>query len=186
MAPQTSTRLTYDDYVKLPDDGNRYEIIDGELYVNPAPVPNHQFIVLNIGSAFRVYFRSHGGGRAAGAPIDILLADDRIVQPDLVVIRDDRATIIGPKNVKGAPSLVVEVLSAGTRRYDEIQKRNVYESAGVEEYWIVDPEIERVKIYRASGGTFRHAAEIDTHTGGTITTPLLPGFALDVREIFAV
>jgi Uma2 family endonuclease len=185
MARQTAARLTYDDCVKLPDDGNRYEIIDGELYVQAAPVPKHQFIVANLIFAFTAHFRAHGGGRALGAPLDIVLADDRIVQPDVVVITDDRAGIIGSKNVQGAPNLVVEVLSAGNRRYDEIQKRKVYESSGVEEYWIVDPEVELMKIYRASRGAFVLAGEIDTDTGGTITTPLLPRFAVDVREIFA-
>jgi Uma2 family endonuclease len=181
----TATKLTYDDYVKLPDDGKRYEIIDGELFVNPAPVPQHQHLVLNIATALRSYFKGKGGGRALIAPTDVLFSDDRIVQPDVFVILADRASIVGKKNVQGTPHLVVEVLSDGTRRYDEIQKRRLYESAGVEEYWVVDPEIEALKTYRLSGGKYVLAAEIHTANGGTVTSPLLPGFALPIGDVFA-
>ena len=184
MAPATSSKLTYDDYVKLPDDGKRYEIIDGELYVNPAPVPTHQFIITNILEAFRGYARAHGG-RAAGAPIDVVLADDRILQPDIIFIRADHLSIVGPKNIIGPPNVVVEVLSDGTRRYDEIQKRKVYESSGIDEYWVVDPEIELVKVYRAIDGVYRKAEEISTEAGGAITSPLLPDFSLPIEEVFA-
>ena len=90
-----TTRMTYDDYVKLPDDGNRYEIIDGELYVNPAPVPRPQDIVLNLAIALRLYFHELGGGKVYIAPLDVVLAEDGIVEPDLVVIRSERASIIG-------------------------------------------------------------------------------------------
>jgi len=180
-----ATKLTYDDYVKLPDDGKRYEIIDGELFVNPAPVPRHQFIVGNVLFALRSYFKKQDGGKVLMAPIDIVFANDRIVQPDVVVIKSDRNSIIGAKNIQGRPHLVVEVLSDGTRRYDEIQKRRLYESAGVEEYWVVDPELELVKIYRLSGGAYVLAAEIDTDKGGTITSPLLPDFSLPIADVFA-
>jgi Uma2 family endonuclease len=181
----TATKLTYDDYVKLPDDGKRYEIIDGELFVNPSPVPRHQFIVGNVYSALRDYFKTHGGGKVLMAPVDVVFADDRIVQPDVIAIKDDRVAIIGPRNVRGVPHIAVEVLSDGTRRYDEIQKRRLYESAGVDEYWVVDPELELVKIYRSSDGAYVRGADLDTDTGGTITSPLLPEFALPIAEVFA-
>jgi Uma2 family endonuclease len=180
-----ATKLTYDDYVKLPDDGKRYEIIDGELFMNPSPVLRHQFIAGNLYLAFRLYFREHGGGTVLQPPTDVVFADDRIVQPDVVVVKHDRAAILVTKNIRGVPHLVVEVLSDGTRRYDEIQKRKLYESSGVDEYWVVDPDLEMVKIYRLNGATYAKAAEIDTDAGGTITSPLLPGFALPVADVFA-
>jgi Uma2 family endonuclease len=183
MSSGITTRLTYEDYAKLPDDGNRYEIIDGELYVNPSPVPRHQFIVSALTGAFINYSYVHGG-KVAGS-LDVVLADDRIVQPDVLFIKDDRASIIGPKNIQGPPHVVVEVLSDGSRRYDEIQKRKLYESAGVDEYWVVDPELELVKIYRLEGRAYTKAAEIDTDTGGAITSPLLPGFELPIGWVFA-
>jgi Uma2 family endonuclease len=186
MASQTTTKLTYEDYVKLPDDGNRYEIIDGELIVNPAPVPFHQLVVGEIWFALKSYFREHGGGKVLQSPIDVILEESGIVQPDLIVILDRRAEILGPKNVQGAPDLVVEVLSDGTRRYDERDKRQLYERSGVDEYWIVDPVLELVKIHRRSGDAFIRVAEISTETGGTITSPLLPGFSLDIAAVFQV
>jgi Uma2 family endonuclease len=180
-----TTRLTYDDYVKLPDDGNRYEIIDGELYVNPAPVPRHQDVVLNLAIALRLYFHAFGGGKVYISPLDVVLAEDGIVEPDLVVIKSDRTSIIGHKNVRGVPNLVVEVLSDGTRRVDEGKKRRLYERSGIDEYWIADPELEIVKIYRRTGVAFERTAEFNNDDGGTITSPLLPDFSLDVREVFA-
>jgi Uma2 family endonuclease len=184
MAPQTSTRLTYEDYLELPDDGKQYELIEGELILNPAPVPRHQWIVLNIAAELRDYHRRNPGGAVFSAPIDVVLGQDVVLQPDVIVIRAERMEIVGSKNIQGGPSIVVEVLSDGTRRRDEIIKRKLYESYGVDEYWIVDPVIETVKIYRRIGGAFVRAAEISIESGGEITSPLLPGFALDVNLVF--
>ena len=185
MALQSTTRLTYDDYVKLPDDGKRYEIIDGELFVNPAPIPRHQRIIGNLYFALRSWFEKRGGGEAFISPIDVVLGDHDVVEPDVIVIKSERASIIGEKNVQGAPNLVVEVLSDGSRRIDEITKRKLYDDAGVDEYWIVDGELELVKIYRRTASRFERVGEIGTEQGGTITTPLLPDFTLAIRDVFA-
>jgi Uma2 family endonuclease len=182
MAPQITSRMTYEDYDKLPNDGKRYEIIDGELYVNPAPVPRHQIIVSNIHFQLRSRLQDC---RVLDAPIDVVFAEDSIVQPDVIAIRSERASIIGEKNIQGAPNLVVEVLSDGTRRLDEIDKRKLYERSGVDEYWIVDPVLELVKVYRREGTAFTRVAEISTETGGAITSPQFPGFSLDVHDVFA-
>lgn len=183
MPVQTTTRLTYDDFVKLPDDGKRYEIIDGELYVNAAPVPRHQDIVGNIYFALRIWFKANGG-KVFVAPLDVVFDEYNVVEPDVIAINPARMAILGEKNLQGAPNLLVEVLSHGSRRNDEIRKRKLYEQRGVDEYWIVDPEIELVKIYRRTAVAFEAVAEINTEDGGTITTPLLPGFQLDVRDVF--
>jgi Uma2 family endonuclease len=184
MAPATTARLTYDDYAQLPADGKRYEIIDGELFVNAAPIPRHQAIVGNIYFALRGWFDEQGG-MVFVSPIDIVLGNDTVVQPDIVAIKSDRASIVREKNVQGAPNLVIEVLSDATRRFDEINKRKVYERAGVEEYWIVDPVIEVVKIYRRTATAFERVTELSTESDGNLTSPLLPGFALDLRVVFA-
>ena len=180
----TTTRLTYDDFVRLPDDGKRYEIIDGELYVNASPVPRHQDIVGNIYFALRVWFKANGGAVFV-SPLDVVFDTYNVVEPDVIAINPNRMAILGDKNLQGAPSLVVEVLSEGTRRKDELKKRKLYERGGVDEYWIVDPELERVKIHRRTAVAFELVAEVDTEDGGTITTPLMPGFELDVHEIFS-
>jgi len=184
MVLATSTKLTYEDYLELPDDGNRYEIIDGELFLNPAPVPRHQRIVGSLFFALHRHFLDEGGGEVLLAPTDVLLGTGNVVQPDLVVVAAANAAIVKEKNISGAPDLTIEVLSEGTRRRDEIAKRKLYEQAGVSEYWIVDPELETVKIHRRMASSFERVAEISTEAGGTITTPILPGFALDIHDIF--
>jgi Uma2 family endonuclease len=184
MVVATSTKLTYEDYLELPDDGNRYEIIGGELYVSPAPVPRHQRIVRNLVFALHRHFLDKGGGEVLLAPTDVLLGTGNVVQPDLVVVAAANAAVVKEKNINGAPDLTIEVLSEGTRRRDEIAKRKLYEQAGVSEYWIVDPELETVKIHRRVGSSFERVAEISTETGGTISTPVLPGFTLDVHDVF--
>lgn len=184
MAPQTATKLTYEDYVKLPDDGKRYEIIDGELYVNPAPAPRHQWILGNLYLALRLYLDGSGGGRVFIAPLDVVLSSENILQPDLLVIKSERAGLLGERNMQGAPDLAVEVISEGTRRKDVVVKRRLYEKFGVDEYWIVDPEIESVQVYRRHGESLERVMEVSTETGGNITSPLLPNFTLEVNRIF--
>ena len=186
MAPQTATRLTYEEFMALPEEeGKHYELIQGELVVNPAPVPRHQWIIGNLYYAFRTYFESHGGGRAYLSPVDVVLSSENVLEPDVVVLLADRMTLVGPKNLQGPPNIAIEVLSDGSRRKDEVTKRRLYERFGIDEYWIADPETETVKIYRRAGDVFDRAIEISTDTGGTITSPLLAGFALDVTNVFA-
>jgi Uma2 family endonuclease len=180
-----ATKLTYADYAALPDDGKRYELIDGELVVNPSPLPIHQTIVLNIADAFRAWFRNHGGGGVFVAPLDIVVSDAIVLEPDVIVIRHDRAAIVSAKNIVGPPHLLVEVLSDGSRRRDEVVKRNIYESFGVDEYWIVDPDNELVRGYRRTSRGYAPAFDLNTETGGEIDTPLLPGFALPIAAVFA-
>ncbi|HEY0142775.1 MAG TPA: Uma2 family endonuclease [Thermoanaerobaculia bacterium] len=184
MAPQTSTKLTYEDYLQLPDDGNRYEIIDGELILNASPVPRHQRILRKLLVPFDLHFTAHGGGEVLCAPLDVVLSPENMFQPDLMVFVGEQRSAIGEKNVQSAPDLVIEILSGGSRRHDEIVKRNAYERFGVAEYWIVDPELELVKIYRRGPNGFERASEVENDKGGLLATPLVPGFALDIRLIF--
>lgn len=185
MAPQTATRMTYEELLALPDDGRHYELIEGELVLNPAPVPRHQRILRKILTALDRYFEEHGGGEVFCAPLDIVLSDENVLEPDILVLKSERASLVGPANIQGAPNIAIEILSPGSRRRDEVVKRRLYERFGVDEYWIVDPEIEAVKIYRRNGDAFSPSTEINTDTGGTITSPLLPEFALDVNAVFA-
>ncbi|HEX2831835.1 MAG TPA: Uma2 family endonuclease [Thermoanaerobaculia bacterium] len=177
MASTVAVRLTYEDYLELPNDGKRYEIIDGELYVNPAPVPLHQIIIRQLLRRIQDHLDTHGGGEAIGAPIDVVLGRETVVQPDVIVVLRERVSIIGPTNVNGAPDLVIEVLSQRTRSYDETAKRKVYEQAGVKEYWIVDPERTEIRVHRGGDVAI-------SHVGGTITSPLMPGFVLELRYVF--
>jgi Uma2 family endonuclease len=185
MAPQTATRMTYEEFMALPDDGKHYELIEGELVLNPAPNMRHQSIQWRIASALSRYLEAHPIGRGFNAPTDVVLNDDVILEPDLLVILNEHTSILGVNNVQGAPDIALEILSPGTRRKDEIVKKRLYEHHGVNEYWVVDPDAELVKIYRREGTAFAHPIVIDTEAGGAITSPLLPGFSLDVRDVFA-
>ena len=180
MAAQTSTKLTYEDYVNLPDDGKRYEIIDGELYVNPSPNTKHQRVLMNLIRALDRYVQDTHAGEFFIAPFDTVLSNVDVVQPDLLFIRTERMDILTKANVQGAPDIVVEILSEGTRRKDETTKLKRYERFGVSEYWIVDPIDDAVRIMRLSGKQFERMI-----VGGDITSPLLPGFSLALKDIFA-
>jgi Uma2 family endonuclease len=180
MAPQTSTPMTYQDLLELPDDGNHYELIDGELYVNAAPLLRHQRILRRIVTLLDRYLEDHQAGEVFFSPTDVVLAEDNVVEPDAFVICSSRAVIAKTKSVEGAPNIVIEVLSDGTRRRDEVMKRQLYERYGVDEYWIVDPTANRVTVYRRSGEAF-----VRVETDDVITTPLLPGFSLALEDVFA-
>ena len=178
--------MTVREFLELPDDGNRYELIDGELILNASPVLRHQRIVRRLTVRLDRYFEDYGGGEVFHAPTDVILNEDNAVQPDLIVVTSSRASILGEKNVQGAPDIAIEVLSSSTRRKDEILKRKLYERFGVAEYWIVDHELELVKIYRAAGGVYGKPLEISTEqAGAAITSPLLPGFYLPLAKLFA-
>ena len=135
----TSGKLTYDDYVCFPDDGRRHEIIDGDHFVNPAPSTYHQTVSKRLQFQLYSQIELRGLGILFNAPVDVHMSEHDIVQPDLVVILKENQTIITPSKVKGVPDLLVEIISPTSRNSDRQLKRNLYESSGVTEYWIVDP-----------------------------------------------
>jgi Uma2 family endonuclease len=178
-------RYTYEEYLAFPDDGRRHELIDGEHFVTPAPLRRHQQLSMRLGFALESWCREHAIGEVYAAPLDVILSDVDVVEPDLLFVSHERAEILG-KWIHGAPDLVIEILSPSTRRVDEITKRQLYERVGVREYWVVDGEIEVVKIYRRQeGGSFPRVAELSREEGQSLTTPLLPGFSLPLAELFA-
>ena len=175
-------KLTYDDYARIPDDGNRYEIIDGELYLNPAPNAKHQIVLLNILRALDRYARANACGEVFFAPFDVVLSKHNVVQPDVLYIGNEQMEILTAANVQGAPDIAIEILSEGTRKKDETKKRKAYERFGVSEYWIVDPlDEDSVRIFRFKGKKYERRI-----VGGNITSPLLPGFSLPLRDVFAM
>src|SRR5215212_6847488 len=149
MAPQTATRITYEEFMALPEEeGKHYELIEGELVVNPAPLPRHQRIVRKLIGRLDRYFEAHGSGEVWHAPLDFVLSRENVLEPDVAVILRERADIVGPKNVQGVPDIVIEVLSEGTNRNDKTVKRRLYEQHGVPEIWIVDPDELTVTVIR--------------------------------------
>jgi Uma2 family endonuclease len=177
-------KLTYGDYLHLPEDGKRHELIDGDHYVTPSPTPRHQLVLANLGGILYAYLREHPLGRIYPAPLDVVLSDSDVVQPDLLFLAGERGDLVTERNLQGAPDLVIEVLSESTRRTDEITKRHLYERHGVREYWVIDPVLETVKIYRLTGEGFRREAELSTEAHDRLSTPLLPGLSVPLDEIF--
>jgi Uma2 family endonuclease len=177
MAPQTATRMTYEEFMALPEEKDkRVELIEGELVVNPAPLYWHQMVAGNIYHAFRLYLTQHPVGKTIMAPADVVLSKENIVQPDVMVFLGENLAITEWKNAQRAPEIAVEVLSENNRRHDLVTKRRLYARHGVREMWIVDPEEYSVMIVRDGR---------ETIVADTITTPLLPGFAMPLRDVFA-
>ena len=183
MAFPPSSRLTYEDYCSFPDDGQRWEIIDGEAHVNPAPNTRHQRVLLQVAVQLKVHVEAHGGGEVFVAPYDVVLSEHDIVQPDVLFIGEADAHQITDANLQGVPTLAVEVLS--NPRHDRVRKRRLYERAGVREYWIVDPDADRVEVYRRAGDGSGYPPPMIYEAGMTLTTDLLPGLAIDVAALFS-
>lgn len=178
------TLLTYEDYVLFPDDGKRHEIIEGEHYMTPSPSKRHQKIC---GNVYRLLYERALRARAGEvyiAPFDVVLSDEDVVQPDVLFVSTARVAILTEKNVQGAPDLVVEVLSESTRKTDMTVKRKLYAAKGAREYWIVDPELETVTVYRAGKAGYERAAELSLEAKDSVQTPLLAGLAVPLSEIF--
>ena len=177
-------KLTYEDYVRLPEDGLRHELIDGEHFVSPAPIEKHQLVSWNLAWFLADHLRRSRQGQAFTAPFDVLFSPHDVVQPDLVYISNERSEIRTGRNVQGAPDLVVEILSESTRQEDEVRKLRLYELFGVREYWIFDPGDETARIFRASGRRLPEVAELAAAAGDVLETPLLPGLTIPLAEVF--
>jgi Uma2 family endonuclease len=182
---ETSDKLTYEDYAAIPNDGKRYEIIDGELYVNPSPITRHERIAAEIEYLLRTYVRVLRSGEVFDAPYDVVLSDSDIVQPDVLYVANLRRHIVTDKNIQGAPDLVVEVLSESSRRLDLIIKRQLYERYGVTEYWIADPTVDTVIVYRRIGEKFVRFAKLTAEANDILESPLFPTLTINLRELFA-
>jgi Uma2 family endonuclease len=190
--------LTYEDYVGLPDDGRRYEIIDGELEVSPAPAPRHQGVSRNLVVLLHGHVQARGLGTIYYAPIDVILARDSIVQPDLVFVAAARESIVTERAIEGPPDLVVEILSPWSDRRDRVTKAELYARYGVRHYWIVDPVARTLRMYepkrgasrpgRRSRGPIRRGAKyrlVATHKGATVAhTSLFPDLEIDLARIW--
>lgn len=182
----SAAKLTYEDYLYFPEDGKRHEVIDGDHVVSPVPLTRHQIILMNLLRLLDPFVRARGFGRVLPAPVDVLLSPTDVVQPDLVFIGRGNLDRLGEANLEGPPDMVVEIVSEGTRKRDEVTKRHLYERYGVREYWIVDPVLEAVKVYRRSAAEdrFERAEERTAEGGGCLATPHLPGLELPLSAVF--
>ena len=169
----------------FPDDGKRHEIIDGVHYVTPSPVTRHQAISGRLHLSLGNFLAEHPQlGRVFFAPFDVIFTRWDVVEPDLLVIAGDQLDILTTKNVQGAPAIVVEILSPGTRKVDESIKRRLFDRGGVREYWLIDPELDLVKVYRRTAeGTFPRVAELSREAEDTLTSAVLPGWSVALTRL---
>lgn len=185
MATHTGhLKLTYEDYRLIPDDGKRHELIDGDHVMSPSPTTKHQRIARALLTALTNFLRDHPLGEVFIAPYDVVLSGFDVVQPDLVFVTTAQANIVTEANIRGIPTLVVEILSEGNRKLDETIKRQRYEHYGIPEYWIIDPALDQVKIYRLTEGRYGHATVLSLETQDILTTPLLPNLSLPLATLF--
>jgi len=181
----TGVKLTYDDFVLFPDDGMRHELIDGEHYVTPSPNRKHQKVSGNLFLLIGSWLEQRPIGQLFYAPFDVVFSRFDVVEPDLLYMSNERATeVLTQANVQGAPEIVIEIGSPGTRKRDETIKRRLYERTGVSEYWIVDPDIDVVRVYRRQDDEFDRPIELRAESGDVLTTPRLPELQLPLARIF--
>ena len=173
---------TYHAYAALPPDGQRYEILEGVLYMAPAPTIVHQRAIGRVFYYLMMHVELMGQGQVLPAPVDVELAATIVVQPDVVVVLPARAAIITSQRLVGAPDLVVEVISPGTAGYDRREKQDAYARAGVAEYWLVDPYAETVEVLTLAQEHYHSLGVFAEDV--VLPTQILPSFPVLVTQLF--
>ena len=184
MPTRIEPRLTVADLDACPDDGNRYELIEGELFVSRAPRLPHQLVLHNLQVALASYLKQNPIGKVVPGPGAVFSDYDAVI-PDLVFVRNESwDRIVADERFVKAPDLVIEILSPGkvNRERDLLVKRQLYSRYGVEEYWIVDPENRAVEVYRQLEQSLAKVSTVRDHQ--TLTSSILPGLELDVQTLF--
>ena len=177
-----AVKLTYEDYVTLPDDGRRYEILDGELAVSPSPRTLHQMVLLNLAVALAGWVTREKLGTVLFAPVDVILDSTTVVVPDLVFVSAARNAIITERAIEGPPDMIVEILSESTERRERGAKKQLYARYGVARYWIVDTDARTIEIHALRDGAY---TLLGTHTGeSAVACDVPPGLELRLAEIW--
>ncbi|MCL4521988.1 MAG: Uma2 family endonuclease [Firmicutes bacterium] len=173
--------FTYTDLTQLPEDGKRYEILEGDLAVSPSPNQKHQRCVWRIVSFFQLMEQA-GYGQGYAAPFDVVFDEHNVTEPDVLFIRTERLSIVTEANVQGAPDLVVEVLSPSTRARDLGVKVHLYARFHVQEYWVADPDAETLTVYRLGADGYQQVGPL--HDFNPVQSSLFPKSTLVVAELF--
>jgi len=176
-------KMTIEEWSRLPEDGNRYELIDGELFVSPSPRPKHQDVSANLVKFLLPFVERKKLGKVYYAPFDVFLepGSSTCVEPDILFIAAHRLHLIDEKKgMIGAPELVVEIFSESTWRVDMREKKDLYRRTGVQEYWMADPDDRSIAVCR-----FAESDQPRTLTlTDTLTSPLFPGLEIPLRSVF--
>ena len=179
--PKPKPKFTIHDYMSTPE-GTRYQLLDGELIFAPSPTVKHQTLLANLYRLVYAFVSETNLGRVWFAPLDVVLSDHDVAQPDLMFVSNEGANIVTGGNVQGAPDLVVEILSPSTSGYDQGYKRALYALHGVSEYWLVDPDAETVEVLVLGEESFNSYSVL--RTGETLESPLLEGLSLPLEDLF--
>ena len=175
-------RISFADLERAPEDGHRYELYDGEVFVVPAPLPRHQVVQHLIADMLRDFAADHGGF-AVASPIDIVFSDYDVLQPDVVFFSAARAQLVDlDRVIRDPPDLCVEVISPSTQDRDRGRKMQMFARFGVPEYWIVDPRLRRIEVYRLEREAYALLADVSGD--GVIESPTLGGLAFSLSGLF--
>lgn len=173
---------TYQDYLKLPNDRNTYQIIGGKLFMTPAPSSYHQRISRNLEFILWSHVKKNDLGEVFYAPIDAVFSSVNVVQPDIVFISKEKLRIVKEKGIFGSPDLIVEIISPSTSEMDIKLKKDLYQRFGVREYWIVYPEGKKIEVFRLEGGSYKLKGTF--LEDDTMESKLFQGLKINLREVF--
>lgn len=172
---------TYEDYLNTPDD-ERYQLLEGELIMTPAPAISHQRISRKLEYVLEKHITENGLGEVFDAPCDVYLDNHNVVQPDLLFIAVENSRIVGEANINGAPDLVVEILSENSAYCDMVKKKKLYARFGVKEYWIVDPMEREIEVHVLRGNFFEFHARFTKND--RLESTILSKLQIDLANIF--
>jgi Uma2 family endonuclease len=179
----TRVVLTYQDFAALPADRRRYELHEGELSMTAAPVPDHQHVVLELAVVLREFVNQRQLGKVFISPIDCILSDITVVEPDIVYLATDRLAAVSSRGIEGPPTLAVEILSPSTAHVDRGVKLQLYARHRVPYYWIVDLGGHAIEAYALRGEAYELAARAEGSQ--TAALPPFPDLQLDVTTLWA-
>jgi Uma2 family endonuclease len=180
--PGAEVPFTYREYALLPDDGRRHELIEGDFYVTPAPTPVHQTVSRRLQHALMTQLEDTGLAFVFDAPIDVILSDTTVVQPDLAIVRQIRREMISKRGIEGPPDVVVEILSPSSKGQDEFLKKSVYARFGIPEYWLLEPEHGFLSVFRAEACAYRLSSRLDRSS--TLTSPEFAEISIPLGPVF--
>jgi len=182
MGTEIVTKLTFEQFRQLPDDGKLYELVHGEVHLTPSPTTKHQIILARLYASLDVYLLKNPLGRLLFAPLDVRLSADTALQPDLIFVATAHAAIIQEDYIRGTPDLVVEILSPSTTAHDRATKLPLYAEAGVGEMWIIDPQAKTVEILKLQGN--KYLVEAALAGSRALTSTCFPGWELPLADLF--
>ncbi len=174
--------FTYQDYLDLPEDGKRYEVINGELIMVAAPNTGHQIISAYIEVELYNFVQKKQLGQVLDAPVDVVLSESNVVQPDILFISKENLDIIAEKNIAGAPDLIIEIISPSSAYYDLLEKKELYATYNVKEYWIVEPKKKWIEVYLNKNGKFELDQRVEQT--GVIKSCVVNGWSLELVNVF--